>query len=65
LRQDPSIRLRRSTSSAGKAGDLTVAFPDAQIVTADYRDPASLRSAVEGMEGIFVVAPRARTKRWR
>jgi uncharacterized protein YbjT (DUF2867 family) len=56
-RESPSIRLRLSTSSAGKAASLRTAFPNAEVVDADYRDLASLHRAVEGMEGIFVVAP--------
>ena len=51
----PSIRLRLATHSPQKAAMLREQFPSAEVVVADYFDPPSLRAAVEGMEGIFVI----------
>ena len=51
----PSIRLTLATHSPQKAAMLHQKFPTAEIVIADYFDPASLRIAVEGIEGIFVI----------
>ncbi|WP_313808730.1 NmrA family NAD(P)-binding protein [Sphingobium sp.] len=52
----PGIRLRLASSKPGKAEKLRLAHPDAEVVVADYYDLDSLRAAVEGMEGIFVIA---------
>ena len=56
-REAPSIRLRLATHSPEKAFALQTAFPTAEIVLADYSDLPSLRTAVDGMEGVFAVAP--------
>ena len=53
----PSIHLRLVSHSPEKATRLRVEFPQAEVVQADYSDGASLKAAVAGMEGVFVVAP--------
>ena len=53
----PDVRLRLVTSSAAKREVLQAEFPACECVTADYFDTESLRRAVAGMEGIFVVTP--------
>jgi uncharacterized protein YbjT (DUF2867 family) len=57
VREAPSIRLRLATHSPEKVEGLRAAFPDAEVVQADYADLPSLRKAVDGMEGVFVIAP--------
>ena len=56
-REAPSIRLRLASQSASKAAALQQALPAAEVVLADYGDLPSLRKAVEGMEGMFVITP--------
>lgn len=58
-REAPSIRLRLATHGAKKADALRARFPAAEVVVADYADPASLGPAVAGMEGVFVITPAA------
>ena len=53
----PSIRLRLVSRSPEKMEKLRQAFPHAEVVRADYGNLPSLKAAVDGMEGIFVVAP--------
>jgi uncharacterized protein YbjT (DUF2867 family) len=56
-REAPQIRLRLVSSAPERIGNLRRDFPDADVVHASYFDPSSLKTAVEGMEGIFVNAP--------
>lgn len=56
-REAPSIHLRLVTRSPTKAEALRKAFPSAEIVNADYADLPSMRKAVDGMEGVFVITP--------
>lgn len=56
-REAPSIKLRLATSSPQKKADLQASFPDAEVVEANYTDPASLTAAVAGIEGVFVITP--------
>jgi uncharacterized protein YbjT (DUF2867 family) len=53
----PHIRLRLATSNTVKQAALKKDFPDSEVVLADYYDPLSMNTVVEGMEGIFVVTP--------
>ncbi|HKR90200.1 MAG TPA: NmrA family NAD(P)-binding protein [Phenylobacterium sp.] len=57
LREAPPIHVRLATHCAAKVDALRSLFPSAEVVTADYFDGASLRAAVDGMEGVFVIAP--------
>lgn len=54
---EPDIRLRLATSSIRKAEALQQRFPKAEIVSCDYMDRDSLKSAVRDMEGIFCTTP--------
>lgn len=54
-REDPQARIRLASSNAERAGSLARDFPYAEAVHADYFDQASLESAVDGIEGVFVV----------
>lgn len=56
-REAPSIKLRLATSNSSKAETLQYAFPDAEIVTANYYDGESLKAAVNDIEGVFIVSP--------
>ncbi|KAK6208606.1 hypothetical protein QIS74_12124 [Colletotrichum tabaci] len=56
-REAPSIKLRLATSSPNKRKQLQDAFPDAEVVEANYSDVASLSAAVSGIEGVFVITP--------
>ncbi len=53
----PDVRLRLATHGADKVAALQSAFPAAEVVVADYGDLPSLKAAVDGMEGVFAVAP--------
>ena len=56
-REAPSIRLRLATHSPVKADALRERFPSAEVAVADYLDLSSLRRALDGMSGAFVVTP--------
>lgn len=56
-REAPTIQLRLATSSASKGDKLRSAFPNAEVVEANYNDAASLSAAVDGIEGVFVITP--------
>lgn len=56
-REAPNIKLRLATSSPKKKTDLQNAFPNAEVIEANYSDVASLTAAVDGIEGIFVITP--------
>lgn len=62
-REAPGIRMRLSTSRPEKAALLRADFPGAEVVHADYTDPASLAAAAEGMEGVFVLTPSGTDER--
>ncbi|HKT74071.1 MAG TPA: NmrA family NAD(P)-binding protein [Steroidobacteraceae bacterium] len=62
-REAPSTRLRLVTRSPTKAEALRKAFPAAEVVNADYGDPPSMRKAVDGMEGVFVITPAGTDER--
>ena len=53
----PDIRLRLLTSSPGGVQALHEHHPDADVLPANYFDPASLAPALDGVEGVFVVTP--------
>ncbi|MCW8378657.1 NAD(P)H-binding protein [Streptomyces justiciae] len=53
----PHIQLRLVSSRPEGIDDLRRAHPYAEAVVANYFDLASLESAVEGMEGVFVITP--------
>lgn len=56
-REAPTIKLRLATSSPSKRDQLRNAFPNAEVVEANYNDLASLSAAVDGIEGVFVITP--------
>jgi uncharacterized protein YbjT (DUF2867 family) len=53
----PQVKLRLISSSEGKVADLRAQFPAAEVVVANYMDPATLNPALAGIEGAFVMAP--------
>ncbi|WP_409190273.1 SDR family oxidoreductase [Bradyrhizobium sp. RDM4] len=56
MRQEaPQIQLRLVTSNPGNRDVLRRQHPHAEVVVASYLDLPSLETAVEGMEGIFVL----------
>ncbi|KAL2289325.1 hypothetical protein FJTKL_02328 [Diaporthe vaccinii] len=56
-RKAPTIKLRLATSSPSKRDQLRSAFPNAEVVDANYNDVDSLSAAVDGIEGVFVITP--------
>ncbi|KAI5366659.1 putative NmrA-like domain, NAD(P)-binding domain superfamily [Septoria linicola] len=56
-REAPDLRLRPATSSPSKKLPLQQAFPNAEVVEANYSDIASLETAVADIEGVFVITP--------
>lgn len=56
-REAPAIKLRLATSSPSKREQLRAAFPDAEVVDANYSDADSLAAAAAGIEGVFVITP--------
>lgn len=56
-REAPTIKLRLATSSPSKREQLRSAFPNAEVVEANYNDVDSLSVAVDGIEGVFVITP--------
>ncbi|MPY56058.1 NAD(P)H-binding protein [Streptomyces spongiae] len=61
--QAPQIQLRLVSSNRQRLDDLRRDFPYAEAVYANYFDLSSLESAVQGMEGVFVVAPTGTDER--
>jgi uncharacterized protein YbjT (DUF2867 family) len=53
----PEVRLRLITSSPAKRDALRAEFPEAECVLADYFDFDSLRKAMAGIEGLFIITP--------
>jgi len=53
-REAPNIRLRLASSRPEGCEALRRDFPDAEVITANYYDLASMELAVKSMEGIFV-----------
>lgn len=56
-KEAPYIRLRLVSSQPDRCDALHRDFPQAEVLSANYQDAASLDRAVEGMEGIFVITP--------
>ncbi|GJC85489.1 hypothetical protein ColLi_08327 [Colletotrichum liriopes] len=56
-REAPSIKLRLATSSPKKKKQLQDAFPNSEVVEANYNDVASLSAAVSDIEGVFIITP--------
>lgn len=56
-REAPAIRLRLATHGEEKAQALRDRFPAAEVVVADYTDLEAVTTAVDGMEGVFVITP--------
>lgn len=56
-REAPAIKLRLATSNPNKRDQLQTAFPNAEVVEANYNDVGSLSAAVDGIEGVFVITP--------
>ena len=59
----PDIRLRLVSRDAARAKQLQSRLPCAEVVQADYSDPASLARAVADIEGIFVLTPSGTDER--
>src|SRR3546814_12122648 len=47
--KSPETRLRLVSRNADQRQRLQVEFPDAEVVAADYLDPASMAAALEGI----------------
>ncbi|HJP68661.1 MAG TPA: NAD(P)H-binding protein, partial [Sphingomicrobium sp.] len=62
-REVPGIQLRLVSRDAIRGRELHARFPRAQVVQANYSDPASLGPAVAGMEAIFVLTPAGTDER--
>ncbi|QKZ16052.1 NAD(P)H-binding protein [Streptomyces chartreusis] len=62
-REKPCIRLRLVSSNQERIENLRCDFPYAELVYANYFDLPSLISAVQGMEGVFVIAPSGTDER--
>ena len=56
-REAAQIKLRLVSSKAERVAALRDEFPQAEVVTADYYDRASLEAAVQGMQGLFINTP--------
>ena len=56
-KEAPKIKLRLVSSNEQRAEGLRKAFPDAEVVVADYLDLPSLEKAVDGIEGFYVSGP--------
>ena len=54
-REAPRIKLRLATSQRSRIEPLKRQFPSAEVIVADYFDLPSLKDAVAGMEGVFVL----------
>ena len=59
----PDIRLRLVSRDAVRAKQLQSRLPRAEVVQADYSDPASLTRAVADIEGMFVLTPSGTDER--
>ncbi|WP_160299103.1 SDR family oxidoreductase [Sphingomonas sp. SRS2] len=55
--KSPETRLRLVSRSADQRQRLQVEFPDAEVISADYLDPASMAAALEGVSAAFIVTP--------
>lgn len=53
----PQVKLRLVSSRPEGCDALRQRFPQAEVVSASYFDPASLEQAVRGMEGVFINTP--------
>jgi uncharacterized protein YbjT (DUF2867 family) len=62
-REASSIRLRLSTSKAAKVPSLRACYPKADVVVADYLEVGSLKAAVQGVDGVFVLTPSGTDER--
>ena len=62
-REAPGISLRLVSRDLARGRELQSRFAQAEVVQADYADPASLARAVSGMEGIFVLTPSGTDER--
>jgi uncharacterized protein YbjT (DUF2867 family) len=57
LESRPTIRLRLVTSTPAKQAALAAEFPLAEVMIADYLDPAVIEAALRDMQGAFIVTP--------
>lgn len=53
----PDIKLRLATSNPESVAKLQEKWPKAEVVVADYFDGESLKKALDGIEGVFVITP--------
>ena len=56
-REAPQIQLRLVSRDAARVQQLQSRYPHAEVIQADYSDPASLTRALAGIEGVFVLTP--------
>jgi uncharacterized protein YbjT (DUF2867 family) len=57
FRTSPDTAVRAATSDESKVAALRESLPRAEVVTADYNDPASLESALHEVDGVFLITP--------
>lgn len=53
----PNVRLRLATSRTERQAELARAFPEQQVVVADFGDPASMSACFADVEAAFLVTP--------
>ncbi|KAF1031161.1 MAG: NAD(P)H azoreductase [Pseudomonas sp.] len=53
----PQVALRLASSRPEGVAKLKAAFPGAEVVQADWYDPASLLDAITGVDKVFIVTP--------
>jgi uncharacterized protein YbjT (DUF2867 family) len=59
----PEVQLRLISSNPDKAEQLRADFPVAEVVVANYNDPASLEVALAGIEGLMVLTTQPMDER--
>lgn len=53
----PDAQLRLVTSRPAQVDELSARHPDAEVIVADYLDPADMETAFDGIQAAFVVTP--------
>lgn len=56
-KEHSQLSLRVTSSRESGCASLRSRFPEAEVVMADWYDPASLRAVMKGVDKVFVVTP--------
>lgn len=56
-RKAPEITLRLATSNSSKIENLSIKYPEAEVIECSYLDAGQMDSAMEGMEGLYLITP--------